>query len=91
MMMVMMVVMVPPPDHDVMVVMMVVMTELNRNLGDLVGRLLGLPGGFRLQQRHRVRDRIKEIPVTCRRSELWRLRRRRLSRRHCGQCSGCSQ
>jgi len=43
--MVMMVVMVmPPPDHDVMVMMVV--TDLHRNLGDLVGGPVGLPRVF---------------------------------------------
>ena len=82
--MMMMVVMMPPPDHDVMVMMvMMVVTELNRKLRDFGCRPLGGASILGFQHRDRIGNRIKKIPVTCRPSELWRLRRRGLSGRHC--------
>jgi hypothetical protein len=88
--MMMVVVMPVPPDYDVVVVMMMV-ADLNGDLGNFGCRPLGLPSLLRLQQRHRIRNRIEQIPVACRRSELWRLRRRRLGGSHCGQCGSSAQ
>jgi len=80
-------------DHAVMMVVMmvVVMTNLHRNLGNLVGRPFSAPGFLSLQHGYCVRNRIKKIPVACRRSEFRRRRRRRLSGRHRSQGSGCAQ
>jgi hypothetical protein len=94
-MMVVVVRMMWPQTHDqpvmVVVMMMVVMTDLHRDLGDLVGRPFSAPGFLSFQQRYRVRNRIKKIPIARCRSEFWRCRRGRLGGRHRCESSGCSQ
>jgi hypothetical protein len=95
MMVVVVVRMMWPQTHDqpvmVVVMMMVVMTDLHRDLGDLVGRPFSAPGFLSFQQRYRVRNRIKKIPIARCRSEFWRCRRGRLGGRHRCESSGCSQ
>jgi hypothetical protein len=88
MMMVMMMTM-PRDDPNMMVVMMM-MPNSDCDLGNL-GRRLRKPRIVGLEHRHRIRNWIKQIPVTRNRCRSCRLRRRRLDAGHRRKCCGRSQ
>jgi MoaA/NifB/PqqE/SkfB family radical SAM enzyme len=88
--MMMVVMMTMPRDDPNMMVVMMMMPDPDGDLGNF-GRRLRKPRIVGLEHRHRIRNWIKQIPVTRNRCRRCRLRGRRLGAGHRSKCCGRSQ
>jgi hypothetical protein len=86
----MMVVMMTMPRDDPNVMVVVMMPDGDCDLGNF-GLRLRKPRIVGLEHRHRIRNWIKQIPVTRNRCRPCRLHGRRLCAGHRRKCGGCSQ
>jgi hypothetical protein len=88
--MMMMVMVTMPRDDPNMMVVMMMMPNSDCDLGNF-GLRLRKPRIVGLEHRHRIRNWIKQIPVTRNRCRPCRLHGRRLGAGHRSKCGGRSQ